>query len=303
MSRRIIKGLFYSIASFLISSCEQKISYVNPDYKDKFVLYAELDIDEVITLNVDRTYPVPGQLIYDLTFLQNTVVMLYEDDKPKAQMLQIGGSSKFVAPNALKPEIGKKYHFEVSAKDFTKAVSMPIQIPPKVNLSKVVVSDKKVISSLNPDTPAVEIIATIENDSKQVGSYILFEVKPKIDNNEVHSIVIFGKQDVEFGDPCIYLFKSDKVFLNSKCYNKARNNISIIIEKKGFGLAEIREVNNVEVSASYVSQEFYDFYNTFNPPDGVFRAFENIDSTNSYIEGGYGAVFSKYTNTKTVKIN
>jgi hypothetical protein len=300
-----MKKILLAILSPLVFvSCEDQLNVTLPYDGNRFVLYSELSPNKVVDIKVERTYPPTGKFDLDNTFQNTTKVELYENEKWKETLVRNKATNMYISPSGYKPVVGKSYYFKVKADGFQDAKSKPQIIPNPIEVSSVGFSDEKVTSPLNVSSPT-KLLKIKFKKVDQDNLYVAVEITGRYNEINTSNNIISTKSPAEFGDPCIYDLASYLKIYNTKCYNKEENEITFYIEMLGY--TELpkpgeKTITDLKIKLSIVSSFYYDYISTYNPPDGIFKAFQPINPTLTNIENGFGAVLGKNENVIYYKI-
>lgn len=292
------KFIILLLSTLVFVSCEDELNVTLPYDGNRFVLYSELSPNKIVDIKVERTYPPTGKFDLDNNYLSKTKVELYEENKLIETLRRVGSSNIFRSASSFKPRIGRSYYFKVNAEGYAEAISKSQMIPNPIEIISVGFGSEKVISPLNKDIPT-KLLKIKFKKTGQENLYIGVEIEGQYNGNRTSSNVVASKSPAEFGDPCIYDLASFLKIYNSKCYNKEENEITFYIELKGGTQTppyEEKSINNLKIKLSTVDSFYYDFISNYNPPDGIFKAFQPINPTITNIENGFGAVFGKNEN-------
>jgi hypothetical protein len=298
-----MKVSFIIIVLLVFVSCESNLDLEIPYTKNQFVLYSELTPNKPVSIKIDRTYPATGNVIFDNSFLKNTIVEFYENNIKVEILKQNGTTNFFQTSTGLRPVEGKEYYFIVKADGFEEAKSRSVKIPSKIIIDAVKLSEENVISSLNPKIPAKRLQLEFNRNDKE---YFITEISSYFQSYPISINVIPSKVPAEFGNPCVYQFASYLQVYNSKCYNQSRNVLDYTIELEG-GVGEPiygnRKITNLQVKMSNVEDFYLEFYKNYTVSEGIFRALEPIRPTVTNIVNGYGAVLAKNEASISINVN
>jgi hypothetical protein len=229
---------------------------------------------------------------------------LVYNEKWKETLVRNKATNMYISPSGYKPVVGQSYYFKVKADGFQDAKSKPQIIPNPIEVSSVGFSDEKVTSPLNVSSPT-KLLKIKFKKVDQDNLYVAVEITGRYNEINTSNNIISTKSPAEFGDPCIYDFASYLKIYNTKCYNKEENEITFYIEMLGY--TELpkpgeKTITDLKIKLSIVSTFYYDYISTYNPPDGIFKAFQPINPTLTNIENGFGAVLGKNENVIYYKI-
>ncbi len=300
-----MKTLFFIFLCFIFLACENEINVSLPYEGDKFVLFSELSPNKIIDIKIDRTYPATGKFDLDNSYLNKTIVELYENNKIVDTLKRTGISNIFSSKNNIKPQVGNSYFFKIKAQGFITAVSKMQTIPKPLEISYIGFSDEKVKSPLNVGTPTKLLIIRFKKLSEQ-NQYLAINIEGQYNGKVTSSNVIASKVPAEFGDPCFYDLASFLKVYNANCYNKDENEINFYIELIGgtqtppYGNFKI---NNLKINIGVTDSFYYDFISNYSPPDGIFKAFQPVNPTITNVNNGFGGVFGKNEYILNFKVN
>lgn len=302
MKRKIL-FLFVVLACL---SCEKVLNVTLPYEGNKFVIYGELSPQNVISVQIERTYPPTGEVEFTMDYLNETQVILLEDSKEIETLKRIANTTIFTSAKQFKPKEGKSYQIRVKAPNFFTALSEPQTIPPPVQIKRAGFVDKVVFSPLNERTPTKFLEIEFEKPSTK-GIYLVSELVAQYQGMNTSSNIISDMTIPEFGNPCIYPYSSRRKIFNGDCFTKERNILNFFVELKGTAETLPNQYQEVTVDAVSIklssSNKFYlDFYSQLSPTEGIFKAFETARKTVTNIKDGYGAILVKNEATFIYKL-
>lgn len=325
MIRSLSIAVFLSIA---LVACQKPFDVAFPYDGDKFLMYAELDSDQAVRVRIDRTYPPTGAVRFDDSFLNQTVVTLYEDGE-LIDTLQREGKADFVSSkNSPKLTVGKFYSVRATAPNFSEAISINELMLPKPNISEISVLKDEVPSLLNPQIPAKVLIIKL-NNVPQKSAYIRFEITGNYNDIRTSASVSSPLFSVDIDNPCItqggrrdYLFKTDCIRKNeeirffvtkvgtlqtqSQFPDPDQTQFPINGQPQPPGPPPFqdgnREINNIDVKISAVNAIYHDFHVNFSQESGIFAVLEGIGLTVTNVKNGYGAILCNNAVERNIKL-
>lgn len=315
-----------SIAAFLVISlvaCQKPFDVMYPYDGDKFVMYAELDSDQAVRVRIDRTYPPTGAVRFDDSFLNQTMVTLYEDGK-LIDTLQREGKADFVSSkNSPKLTVGKFYSVRAIAPNFKDAISVNELLLPKPSITGISALEGTVPALLNPQIPAKVLVIKLNNIPKN-SAYIRFDITANYNNISTSADVASPLYSLDIDNPCIvstrkeYLFKTDCIRENEEIrfFVESIGGLQLqdqprfpIIEQFPVNgqpqtpiLEGNQEINNIDVKISAVNAIYHDFHTNFRQENGIFAVLEGIGTTVTNVKNGYGAILCSNAVERNIKL-
>jgi Domain of unknown function (DUF4249) len=287
-------------------SCEKVLNVTLPYEGNKFVIFGELSPQNVVSVQVERTFPPTGEVTFNNDYLSTTKVTLIEDNKEIEILKRIGISTIFSSEGLYKPKLGKAYKVRVEAAGFITAESKPNIIPAPIEINNVAFAGKEVVSPLNQQIPT-KLLNIDFGKIPEDATYFLAEIVALYKNTETSAIVISDLTIPEFGSPCVYDYTSRKKIYNSDCFNKKENRINFFVELEVY--VEVspnkymqKQIDKVSINLSSTNKFYLDFYSNLNPTEGLFKAFQTSRPTVTNINNGYGAILTKNSVTVNLKL-
>lgn len=287
-------------------ACQKPFDVAYPYDGDKFVIYGELDSDEVVRVKIDKTYPPTGAIIFDNSFLDQTLVTLYEDGQLIDTLRRLENSNFFTSLIGTKPKAAKSYAVKATGRNLKEAISENEFMLSKPSIAEISVLKDRVPSALNPQIPAVVVVVKLDNIPKN-SAYIRFKLTAKYNDIRTSADVSSPKSSLDFENPCIvqtlseYIFKTDCIRENEE--------LRFLVESIG-GLQSQpfsqergnREINNIDVNISTVTTTYHDFFTNVRQENGIFAVLEGIGSTFTNVNNGYGAVLCVNATERNIKV-
>lgn len=278
-------------------SCERALNVTLPYEGNKFVIFGEFSQQDVIKVQVERTFPPTGEVTFSNDYLNTVKVTLIEDNQVIEVLKRVENSTTFLSTQLYKPKVGRIYQIRVEAPDFVTAESEPQLIPLPLKISSFAFADKEVSSPLNQKTPTKLLVIEFEKPSTN-GTYFVAEINALYKGKMMFTNIISDMTIPEFGSPCAYTFNSRRQIFNGDCFNKETNKLNFFVELEGTAEVlpdnfERRTIEGLNIKLSSTSRFYLDFYSNLSPTEGIFKAFESSRPTVTNIKNGYGAVLAK----------
>jgi Domain of unknown function (DUF4249) len=288
----------YIIILICCLSCEKVLDVTLPYEGNKFVIFGELSPQNLVSVQVERTFPPTGEVTFNNDYLSTTKVTLIEDNKEIEILKRIGISTIFSSEGLYKPKLGKAYKVRVEAAGFITAESKPNIIPAPIEINNVAFAGKEVVSPLNQQIPT-KLLTIDFGKIPEDATYFLAEIVTLYKNKETSANVISDLTIPEFASPCVYDYTSKKKIYNSECFNKKENRINFFVELED---SNQKQIDKVSINLSSTNKFYLDFYSNLNPTEGLFKAFQTSRPTVTNINNGYGAILTKNSVTVNLKL-
>lgn len=214
-----MKIIIFCIGLVYLLSCQKELNIELPFEGQKLVVESFLSPDEIITLKLNKTYPVTGKNVVIVGII-NAKVDLYENNK-LLETLKYQNKGRYFSENNTKPKIGYSYHFKIKSEGFTDVESIPETIPAELMNYQVIFDESFQSLYTNGESKKLQILI---NDIKEEDNFYSIKVKGEYRNRvvgvswfrlgqieDLGNFCGFSRNDDFISDDC---FKNNKITLN-----------------------------------------------------------------------------------------
>lgn len=294
---------FFLIMVVCCSSCQKEIEVKFPFEETRFLLFGVLESDQIIQVKVDKTYPPNGEVLFSDSFLDSTVVSLYEDGIFVETLTQSPSNKHIFQSKKSRAKVGRSYEIKVENPHIPQATSRLETLLEGIKIDSVWFDPKAVLSPINPRIPTKMIHVSLSGIPPDV-PVVFFEFNG-FKNKELGGIpmgrdriggnIISTEEYDELENPCKPYAAG--IFFKTSCYKRDHVVFSFYAELEGtiqnsnqHGRAE---VEYFEIKVSSVNDSFLEFHKNTNQTLDFFSIMDGIKPTNTAIINGYGAVLTK----------
>lgn len=301
----------FLIMAVCCSSCQKEIDVRFPFEGTRFLVFGVLESDQIIQVKVDKTYPPNGEVLFSDSFLDSTVVSLYEDGNFVEALAQSPSDKHVFQSKEKRAKVGRSYEIKVENPHIPQATSRLETLLEGIKIDSVWFDPKPVLSPLNPRIPTKMIHISLSGIPPDV-PVIFFELLG-FKNKELGGIpmgrervggnIISTEEYDELENPCKP--HAAGLFFKTSCYKRDHVVFSFYAELQG-GIqtspnAGMGEVEYFEIKVSSVNNSFLEFYQNTDSIMDFFSIMDGIKPTNTAIINGYGAVLTKNATVANLK--
>ncbi len=292
-----MKYIIIWVGVFCLMSCRKELDIELPFEGSKLVVESFLSPDKVITLKLNKTYPVIGKQLF-VDGITNAQVDLYENNL-LIETLKYQNKGIYFSVNNTKPKTGFSYYYKIKAEGFADVESIPEKIPVELKNYQGVFDEP--LESLYTNGAARKLQITI-NDIKDEDNFYSIRVWGEYKGNVVGGSWFRLGQIEDVGSFCGFTRAED--FISDECFKNNKITLSYAVGLNG--TLQSSEINkptyNVKsekiiVYFSTLSKATYRYYETENEGSDFFQAFNAPVKQYSNIKGGYGIV-AAFTQSK-----
>jgi hypothetical protein len=280
-------------AGLLLTSCEKELGYDLPYEGDRFVVYGVLSPDEIVSVQITKTYPPTGKYLFE--DIDYATVALYEDSI-FVENLRHQGKGVYVSASKRKPETGKSYFVRVTAEGFPEAVTRPEKIPVPVRIDEYDFSEK--ISSIrHTDYPTRKLTFTFTDDPA-TEDYYTARVLGFHQQNKVHVEAFSGDRPAEAEDVCGFT-GDDEFSLRDVCFSGLPYTLNIGVETRGNEQpsGQKKDCDRMVLTLKRSNYTHYEYLRTYYNEEGFLQVFYPPRPRYTNVIGGYG-ILAAYSETR-----
>ncbi|WP_304236077.1 DUF4249 family protein [Jiulongibacter sediminis] len=300
-----MKPIFLSLLlGVFLFSCEKDLTVDFPFEGERFLIYSEFENGEIFRVKVDKTYPPTGEILFEKTFLDNVEVDIYEDGVFLENLSHAGPSSHlFYSKNNNRARLGHSYQVKAKSIQIPEVSSAPETLLPAVEIDSIWLTEGTYFSPLNPSIKAYLVNVSINNIPENV-PYLFFETIGLTGN------ILTGAQFISFDDlgqletPCTFGGGLSRFFKTS-CFDTKNTVFQFYTEAVGGTQSPPymnAEIDIIEFKVSSVNKSYFDFTYLKNDRLDFFSIFEGVNPTYSTFDKGYGAILTKNTVSKSLRV-
>lgn len=135
------------------SSCQKEIDVRFPFEGTRFLLFGVLESDQIIQVKVNKTYPPNGEVLFSDSFLDSTVVSLYEDGVFVETLKQSPSDKHVFQSKENRAKVGRNYEIKVENPHIPPVTSRLETLLEGIKIDSVWFDPKPVLSPINPRIP------------------------------------------------------------------------------------------------------------------------------------------------------
>lgn len=300
-----MRNSFFYLLLLICSSCEKDLEVDFPFEGERLVLFSELKSGERIEVKVDKTYPPTGNIRFVKSFLNNTIVEIYENGIFLERLSHFSlDSHLFYSKENRKPEVGKTYEIKARVEGIPEVSSLPTSLLPPVKIDSIWITPGEYMSPINPSIPAYLVNVAVSNIPTEV-PYLFFEIDSFFGDFRTSAQVASLDDLGELETPCTFGGSSERYFKVS-CYSKEKTVFQFLFESRGTvqppGELKKENIDAISFSISSVNENHFNYTKLKNEPLNFFTVFEGVNPTFSTLKNGYGVVLTKNTVSKKLNI-
>lgn len=293
------------ILTVLLFSCEKDLSVDFPFEGERFLIYSEFENGEIFKVKVDKTYPPTGEILFEKSFLDSVEVEIYEDGLFLEKLTHAGPSSHlFYSKNNNRARPGHTYQVKARSSQIPEVSSIPEILLPVVQIDSIWLTEGTYFSPLNPSISAYLVNISVSNIADKV-PYLFFETNSYSQNVRTSSNFSSLDDLGELESPCTFGGSLSR-FFKTTCFDRKNTVFQFYAEAVGGTQGPPymnAEIDRIEFKISAVNKSYFDYTYLQNDRLDFFSIFEGVNPTYSTFDDGYGAILTKNTVTKSIKID
>ena len=315
-----MKKIFVFLYLLVVQGCKVQDTLVLELKEPKLILNAILIANETPSIYVGKAFAPTGKIPID-HFIDNALVILYENDKPIEKLTHSKNGIYALSNYAIKAN--RFYQFRVKASGYLDAQNIPVLIPQNAEISSVNFDNKTDYPTLNNNAKG-RLLSVNLSDSLKEEYYGLGFKKSKNGANvsgNVYPIEIGTTSLSKLNTDCYKWFvladnvdysldrkPFDSIILYSaSCFGKMKK-MGIVVDTYGTvqipdknGSYYSSQIDRLEATIATFSEEYFIYSKNIKVLQGIDNAFFEPQRVYSNVVNGYGVVVAM--NRKTVVFN
>lgn len=271
-----------------VVSCRTDPSIELPFEGSRFVVKALLSPDRPFSARVDHTYPPTGDILFDTTF-SNATVVIYENNQ-LVDTLQYKHNNTYESRRGLKPRAGFSYRLQLTAPGFPDAESQDEIVPSVPTIGKVVLDkiDDYVVSLDLQNTTGQPNQYNIRLTGLYKGRRVELFVEDLLRPDGIVDNCGFRRDNETF-------FYRDACAVNRQLSIQFSSSLNGIVTdffyQSGYEYEDpTRQSDQAHLQIRNVTNSYWNYYRTLPNDEGIEQAFLQPTTRYSNVKGGYGIV-------------